>query len=114
MCRYTDATIAEAMQSAACMVRHGTLERLARLLLRCADGCERDDFSVADDVFATVLGVRERDLIIAARTLQSLHAVRYEPGRYSAIDRRELQKLSCECYSIIKRRYGAMTRPRAP
>ena len=102
------------MQSAACMVRHGTLECLARLLLRCADGCERDDFSVADDVFATVLGVRERDLIIAARTLQSLHAVRYEPGRYSAIDRRELQKLSCECYSIIKRRYGAMTRPRAP
>jgi hypothetical protein len=39
----------------------------------------------------------------AAGKLQTLGVIRYHRGRITVLDRPRLERLSCECYAVVKR-----------
>jgi hypothetical protein len=102
---FTDALVAETMQTAACLAKHTLEERLARCLLNCLERCQGAELIIAEDVFSSVIGVDQKQLILAGRTLQSLGLVRYRQGWYGIQDRAGLKELACECYGAVKGKY---------
>jgi CRP-like cAMP-binding protein len=108
---YADAAISETMQNAACMARHTVEERLARFLLDCVDGEHGEKIQIAEDIFAVVLGIEPRQLVLAARRLRSLGALHYQDGTYVVPDRAELRSLACECYAVVRAKYQGIVTP---
>ena len=54
-------------------------------------------------VDAIVLGVRREGITEAAGNLQKKGAIEYGRGRITVLDRRVIEKLSCECYSVVRK-----------
>jgi hypothetical protein len=57
-----------------------------------------------------MLGVRRERVSTAAGKLQKLGAIRYTRGRITVIDRRKLEKISCECYAVVKKECDRLSR----
>ncbi len=49
-----------------------------------------------------MLGVRREGVTEAAGKLQKLGVITYRRGRIMVLDRPQLEKLSCECYEVVK------------
>ena len=50
-----------------------------------------------------MLGVRREGVTDAAGKLQKLGAIQYARGQITVLDRPQLEKLSCECYAVVKK-----------
>ena len=90
-------------QIAACNRLHEVNERLARLLLMSADRIESDSVPLTQEFLAQMLGTRRSSVIVAAGMLQKAGLTTHTRGDVEIIDRRNLEKASCECYGIMLR-----------
>lgn len=54
------------------------------------------------DLIANMLGVRREGVTEAACKLQKQGAISYKRGRITVLDRPQVEKLSCECYAVVK------------
>jgi len=106
--RYTDAYIAQVSQNAACNRMHDIGERCARWLLMTHDRVGSDTFALTHEFLAVMLGVRRAGVSEAAAALQRAGAIRYSRGRVTVTDRAALDRASCECYAVIRRRFDVM------
>jgi CRP-like cAMP-binding protein len=106
--RYAQATVAQMMQSAACNARHHVQERCSRWLLSSHDRVGRDDFQLSHEFLSVMLGVRRQSVTVVAGTLQAAGLITYKHGRVKILDRKGLEAASCECYSLIRRRFDAL------
>ena len=63
-----------------------------------------------------MLGVQRTGVSIAAGALQRAGLIRYKRGNVSIINRRGLERLSCECYAVSKKEFDRLLGPddRAP
>jgi Mn-dependent DtxR family transcriptional regulator len=58
---------------------------------------------MTQELIANMLGVRREGVTEAAGKLQRLGVIQYARGRITVLDRPRLEKLSCECYQVVKR-----------
>jgi Mn-dependent DtxR family transcriptional regulator len=52
-----------------------------------------------------MLGVRREGVTEGALKLQKAGLIRYVRGHITVLDRKGLERRSCECYAVVKREY---------
>ena len=59
--------------------------------------------NMTQELIANMLGVRREGVTDAAGKLQKLGIIEYSRGHITVLDRPKLEKMSCECYAVVKR-----------
>jgi CRP-like cAMP-binding protein len=101
--RYTQALITQMTQTAVCNRHHTIEQQLCRWLLLCLDRVPGDQLNMTQELMANMLGVRREGITEAAGNLQKKGAIKYGRGRIKVLDRHVLEKLSCECYAVVRK-----------
>jgi CRP-like cAMP-binding protein len=101
--RYTQALITQMAQTAVCNRHHSIDQQLCRWLLLSLDRLRGNRLVMTQELIANMLGVRREGVTEAARKLQVLGVITYQRGRITVLDRPTLEKLSCECYAVVRR-----------
>ena len=105
MGRYAQTVIAQMMQSTACNALHPVHERCARWLLMTHDRVEGDELLLTHEFLAFMLCVRRAGVTVALGTLEDAGLVQQARGRVKIVDRAGLEKVSCECYRVVRAHY---------
>ena len=100
--RYSHSLLTQVSQSSACNRFHLVNARLARWLLMTTDRLGVEEFPLTQEFLSNMLGVRREGVSKAAGALQAAKLIRYSRGIITLLDRRGLERKSCECYAIIK------------
>jgi CRP-like cAMP-binding protein len=101
--RYTQSLITQMAQTAVCNRHHSVDQQLCRWLLLSLDRLSGTRLKMTQELIANMLGVRREGVTAAAGKLQKLGVIRYVRGQITVIDRPKLEKLSCECYAVVKK-----------
>jgi CRP-like cAMP-binding protein len=89
-------------QTAACNRLHGVEQRLARWLLMAQDRVESPVLPITHDFLSTMLGTDRPSVSLAAGVLQKNGLIEYNRGSVRILNREELRRVACECYSVIQ------------
>jgi CRP-like cAMP-binding protein len=111
--RYTQSLITQMAQTAVCNRHHSLDQQLCRWLLLSLDRLSGNELQMTQELIANMLGVRREGVTAAAGKLQNLGVIRYIRGKITVLDRPQLERLSCECYSVVKRESDRLTQHRA-
>lgn len=103
---YLQALVTDSLQSAICDSRHTNLQRLSRALLTCDDRLACDEVMFDPLFIATSIGITADHLNMALAELLGLELIRFERGLITILDRAGLEKVTCECYQIIRDGFG--------
>jgi CRP-like cAMP-binding protein len=101
--RYTQALITQTAQTAVCNRHHTIDQQLCRWLLLSLDRLPTNKLKMTQELIANMLGVRREGVTEAAGKLQKLGVIRYSRGQITVLDRTQLERLCCECYSVVKK-----------
>lgn len=101
--RYTQALITQMAQTAACNLHHSIDQRLCRCLLLRLDRLPSAKVIMTQEMLSYILGVRREGVTEAAGKLLKLGVIEYRRGQITVLDRPTLEKLSCECYAVVKK-----------
>ena len=105
MC-YVAALVAHVLQSVACNALHSVEARLARWLLLFQDRVDGiGALPITQELLAEMLGVQRTTVTAAARALQQAGLIAYKWGSVTVLDRAGLERVSCECYGVIREHY---------
>lgn len=110
-CRYSDALLAQVMQSVTCNAFHPIEARAARWLLHAQDRAASNRLELTQESFAGLLGVQRTTVNAVARVLQEQGLIAYRRGAIQVIDRPGLQKVSCDCYAAVEEHFHAALGP---
>jgi CRP-like cAMP-binding protein len=100
--RYLQAQFIQSSQTAGCNARHNIEQRLARWLLLCADRNGGRILPLSHEYMADMLGVSRTTVTNVAIHFQEQHLISYSRGKITLIDLPGLEKLSCECYAVVR------------
>lgn len=100
--RYTQSLLTQMAQTAVCNRHHSLEQQLCRWLLLSLDRLNTNHLVMTQELIANMLGVRREGVTEAAGKLQKLGIIRYARGKITVLDRPHLERLSCECYSVVK------------
>jgi len=89
-------------QTAGCNRLHDVEQRLARWLLMAQDRVSSASLPITHDFLATMLGTDRPSVSLAAGTLQKAKVIEYNRGSLRILNRAELERISCECYGVIR------------
>ena len=103
--RYTQSLVTQISQTAVCNRLHKVDQQLCRWLLINHDQLETDQLIMTQELIANMLGVRREGVTIAAKKLQEKGLIKYVRGTITILDRKGLEKASCECYQIVMDEY---------
>lgn len=106
--RYTQALITQVSQTAVCNRHHTLKQQLCRWLLMSLDRLPGDDLIMTQELIANMLGVRREGVTESALSLQRNGLIRYSRGHIHILDRKGLEKCSCECYGVVSREYARL------
>ena len=101
--RYTQALITQMAQTAVCNRHHSLDQQLCRWLLLSLDRLPSNKVTMTQELIADMLGVRREGVTQAAGKLQKAGVIRYARGQITVLNRPKLEKLSCECYAVVKK-----------
>jgi CRP-like cAMP-binding protein len=104
-CRYSDALLAQVMQSVACNAFHPLEARCCRWLLTAQDRAGGDDIPLTQEYLAEMLGVQRTTVSAVARALQEQGLIGYRRGTIRILDREAVEARSCECYGAVERHF---------
>jgi CRP-like cAMP-binding protein len=108
MLRYAQAFIIQIAQTAACNAAHPLNGRLARWLLTSHDRVKIDELELTHEFISTMLGSRRAGVTVAAGRLQDEGLIKYRRGHIQIIDRAGLEKVTCECYHMVKQEFDRL------
>ena len=106
--RYTQALITQMAQTAVCNRHHTLDQQLCRWLLLSLDRLQGSDLLMTQELISNMLGVRREGVTEAAMQLQTAGIISYSRGKISVLDRRGLERRSCECYAVVKKEYDRL------
>ncbi len=106
--RYTQALMTQVSQVAVCNRHHSLDQQLCRLLLFSLDRLHTLDLWMTQELISNMLGVRREGVTEAAAALQKAGVIRYARGRITVMDRKALERRSCECYTVVKAEYDRL------
>ena len=106
--RYTQALITQMAQTAVCNRHHTLDQQLCRWLLLSLDRLQGDEVVMTQELIANMLGVRREGVTESAGRLQAAGLISYTRGRITVLDRKGLEKRSCECYRVVKKEYDRL------
>jgi CRP-like cAMP-binding protein len=109
--RYTQGLITQMAQTAVCNRHHSVDQQLCRWLLLSLDRLNSNKLVMTQELIANMLGVRREGVTEAAGKLDARGVIRYARGKITVLDRVELEKLSCECYAVVKRETDRLRPP---
>jgi CRP-like cAMP-binding protein len=105
---YSRAFLAQVMQSVACNASHTLRQRCARWLLKCHDRVDGDELRLTQQFLAEMLVVSRVAVNAELKRFQRLQVLTYSRGIITILDRRFLERTSCECYRAIRREYDRL------
>jgi hypothetical protein len=114
MHHYAHAFFNQVAQSAACNQFHSLEQRCSRWLLMTHDRMGSDAFLLTQEFLAMMLGVERTGVSAAASALQRAGLISYKRGNVSILNRRGLERRSCECYAISKAEFDRLLGIRVP
>jgi CRP-like cAMP-binding protein len=88
MLRYTQALITQMSQTALCNRHHSIDQQLCRWLLLSLDRLHGNHLNMTQELIAN--------------KLQRQGVIEYSRGQITVLDRPRLERLSCECYLVVK------------
>jgi CRP-like cAMP-binding protein len=100
--------LVQVSQSVLCNRMHEVDARLARWLLTSADRMESESLNLTQEFLAQMLGVQRSTVTVAAGELQRAGIIGYSRGKINILDRAQLIKVACECYTIVSSSYERM------
>ncbi len=103
MLRYTQSLITQMAQTAVCNRHHAIDQQLCRWLLLSLDRLPSNQLTMTQELIANMLGVRREGVTEAASKLQRLGVIEYSRGKITVLDRPQLERLSCECYAVVRK-----------
>ncbi|MCH8504804.1 MAG: Crp/Fnr family transcriptional regulator [Ectothiorhodospiraceae bacterium] len=101
--RYIQILFIQTAQTAVCYRHHSIRQQICWLRLEALDRLPCNKIAMTHELIANVLGVRREGVTEAARRLQQAGVIQYARGQIAVLDRERLEKLSCECYGVVKR-----------
>jgi CRP-like cAMP-binding protein len=106
---YSAAMFAQVAQRVACTAWHSVEERCAFRVLAAQDCIGSDVLPLTQETIARLVGVRRPGVTVVARTLQRMGLITQARGHITIIDRRRLERVACECHSIISEKYSHLS-----
>ncbi|PUE11610.1 Crp/Fnr family transcriptional regulator [Limnohabitans sp. T6-5] len=106
--RFNQVLITQMAQMAVCNRHHTLDQQLCRLLLLTLDRQDGNTINLTHEMIANMLGVRREGVTNAASRLMKEGGINYSRGRITVLDTCELQKRSCECYTVVKKAYDRL------
>jgi CRP-like cAMP-binding protein len=100
--RHTGLQGMQVAQTAACNRLHDIQQRLARWLLMTQDRVNLAVLPITHDFIATMMGTDRSTVSLAAAVLQKKGIIDYVRGAVKIVNRRKLERSSCECYDVIQ------------
>ena len=100
--RYTQSLITQMAQTAVCNRHHSIDQQFCRWLLLSLDRLPSNRLTMTQELIANMLGVRREGVNEAAVKLQKLGVIKYKRGDITVLNRPQLERLSCECYAVVK------------
>jgi len=96
--KYVLSRLAQIEQNAICAKVHQVEARFARRLVMMQDRSHSDQFHATQESLASMLGVRRSSVTCVAVRFQRKNLIQYNRGTLTVLDRKGLEKISCECY----------------
>jgi len=103
--RFVQSMFTQVAQTAACNRLHTLDQRLARWLLVTHDRIGESTLPLTQEFLSRMLGVRRAGVSVAANSLRQQALIDYHRGDIVVVDRPGVERLSCECYRIVKQEY---------
>jgi CRP-like cAMP-binding protein len=108
---YSETLLSQVQQTVACNAMHTTEERMCRWLLMMHDRAEGEPLTYTHEFLAHILGTNRKSVTLAAQSMQTAGLISYRRGKMQVLDRKGLEKASCECYAIVRERFDAFLKP---
>src|SRR5437879_645826 len=108
--RYTEARLIQTAQTAACNGLHSVEARLARWLLAIDDRIDGDRFRLPQELMAQMLGIQRPTVSVTMQRFQHAKAILYEGQSIVVADRSKLERMACECYTVLRREFERLRR----
>lgn len=102
---YVASVYCQTAQSGACNTAHKLQQRLGRWLLLARDALQCDNIPLTHQVLAQLLGVRRAGVTDCLLLLRKEGIIEMMRGGIVIVDAFRLTKISCGCWSLIKREY---------
>jgi CRP-like cAMP-binding protein len=99
---YAQASLLQIMQATACNALHGVKQRCCRWLLQTQDRVGSSEFLLKQDFLAIMLGVQRPTVTLVMGTLQDGGLITTRYGKIRVLQRKKLERASCECYAVIR------------
>ena len=99
---FTSALITQMVQTAACNRHHTIDQQLCRWMLLSLDRLPSNQISMTEKLIGNMLGLTAAKVTKATSVLQKAGLIHYNSGEITVLDRRGVEKRSCECYAVVK------------
>jgi len=106
--RYTQALITQMVQTAACNRHHSLDQQLCRWLLLSLDRLPGTEMVLTQQLLANMMGVSLDGATAGALKLHNAGLIDYVLGRIRVLNRKGLEKRTCECYAVVKKEYDRL------
>ena len=106
--RYAQANLLQIMQCTACNALHNVEQRCCRWLLQTQDRVGADDFLLKHEFLAIMLGVQRPTVTLVLGSLQRSGLISTKYGRIRVLDRKGLERASCECHEVIQAHFDRL------
>jgi hypothetical protein len=102
---YSHLLLIQTLRSTACNGLHSLEQRCARWMLATIDRTDLDHFAITHEFLAILLGVQRPGVSELVERLAAKGILTIRRGEIRVVDRQKLERISCECYRVVKRQF---------